>query len=455
MNMIGRRRFLGAMASGFAGLSATTMTSCTGGEPSAQKPPNIIVILADDAGWADVGYHGSEINTPNIDRLVNEGVELDKFYVYPVCSPTRAALLTGRPPSRFGILGPIAMRSTLALPDDATTLAEMLRDTGYDTAITGKWHLGLRPEVGPDKYGFTHTYGYLHGQIDQLTHYYKNGDRSWNKNGEFTDEEGHATDLITNEAIRYVKSKRESSNPFFLYVPYSVPHYPLQEDDRWVDPYRETIPNESRRLYAASMTHMDDAIGRLIATLAEEGIAEDTLVIFMSDNGGQDEWTPTFEYDGKFAANDRLGNNLPLRDWKGSLYEGGVRVPALMYWPGTLTPSTVTAPMSVCDIMPTIAGLTGSPQVAVAGCEGDDVWAAVAGGELAKDRVFYWRTDGQLAVRRGDWKLVHTGATPEEGSAELFNIADDPLEKSDLASEKPDIVSALREELQRQFVMDK
>ncbi|MFC1606957.1 sulfatase-like hydrolase/transferase, partial [Candidatus Latescibacterota bacterium] len=178
MNIIDRRLFLSMMASGCAGLSATSLISCSREVPPAQKPPNIIVILADDAGWADVGYHGSEINTPNIDRLVDEGVELDRFYVYPVCSPTRAALLTGRPPSRFGILGPIVMRSTLALPDDATTLAEMLRDTGYDTAITGKWHLGLRPEVGPGKYGFTHTYGYLHGQIDQFTHYYKNGDRS-------------------------------------------------------------------------------------------------------------------------------------------------------------------------------------------------------------------------------------------------------------------------------------
>ena len=262
-----RRKFCSKSVCSLAGISAGVLCphlfACSPevNVPNGNIRPNIIVIVADDAGWCDVGYHGSEIKTPNIDRLAGAGVELDQFFAYPTCSPTRAALLTGRPPSRYGILGPISMRSKLALPRDTVTLAEMLKKQGYDTAITGKWHLGLRPETGPGKYGFNYTYGYLHGQIDQFTHIYKNGDRSWHHNGGFIEEEGHATDFITNEAISFIRERRETTKPFFLYVPYSVPHYPLQEENRWIEPYRNIIDNESRRLFAASMTHMDDGIG--------------------------------------------------------------------------------------------------------------------------------------------------------------------------------------------------
>jgi len=448
-----------ALAGAATGAAFANLVSCGSdkkSQPVAVRPrPNILLIVSDDTGWGDVGYHGSEIKTPNIDRLAHEGAELDQLYVSPVCSPTRASLLTGRPPSRYGILGPIAMRSTLALPKDTPTLAEVLRKSGYATAITGKWHLGLRPEVGPNAYGFEHSYGYLHGQIDQYTHYYKNGDRSWHRNGEFIDEQGHATDLITDEAIRFIQGGRETAKPFFLYVPYSVPHYPLQEEERWTEQYRTTIGNESRRLYAASMTHMDDAIGRLLAALDEEKLEKDTLIIFMSDNGGQDSWTPTFEYDGKFSPNDRLGNNLPLRGWKGGLYEGGIRVPACMYWHGNLEARKVTTPVTVYDIFPTIAALAGAEIPVDTIIEGTDIWPALQGGSIRKERIFYWRTGRQLALRKGGWKLVHNGATPDEGGDELFHIAEDPYEKVDRAQDNPQKVSELRQELERQFSMDK
>ena len=196
------------------------------------------MFVADDAGWHDVGYHGSEINTPNIDKLAEDGVELNQFYVYPTCSPSRASLLTGKYASRFGIGEPIAMKSKQVLPTNVETLPEALKKEGYQTAITGKWHLGLSLESGPSHYGFDYSYGFLHGQIDQYTHRYKNGDRSWYRNDKFVDEKGHATDLITNEAIKYITNIRDKSKPFFIYIPYSVPHYPLQEEEKWVKPYK-------------------------------------------------------------------------------------------------------------------------------------------------------------------------------------------------------------------------
>src|SRR5262245_14310056 len=234
-----------------------------------KQPPNIVVLIADDLGWHDVGYHGSEIRTPNLDRFAAAGVRLERHYVYPTCSPTRAGLLTGRNPSRFGIHAPIAGRSEQTLPADTPTLARVLKGEGYTTALFGKWHLGLRPEAGPRQYGFDQTYGYLHGQIDQYTHRYKNGDRSWHRNDAFIDQTGHATDLIADEALRFLATPKKA--PFLLWVAFSVPHFPLQEEDKWVAPYANSIKDRSRRLYAASVAHLDDAIGRIMEALDQAG----------------------------------------------------------------------------------------------------------------------------------------------------------------------------------------
>ena len=442
--------------SGFGlGISTLNFTACSSGKPGEadESLPNILLMVADDAGWRDVGYHGSEISTPNLDKLMQEGVELNQFYVCPTCSPTRASLLTGRYASRYGILGPIAMESEQTLPDDTLTLPALLRQNGYSTAITGKWHLGLRPEHGPRQYGFDHTYGYLHGQIDQYTHIYKNGDRSWHRNDVFIEEEGHATDLIRDEAIRFIKTIRDKSKPFFLYTTFSVPHYPLQEEDKWVEPY-SSIENESRRLFAASVTHMDDAAGRLVETLEAENLRDNTLVIFISDNGGQENWFPTFEYEGKHGPNDRLGDNLPLRDWKGSLYEGGIRVPAFLNWPSRLAPRKVEQVANAIDLYPTLASLSRTLVPECASIEGLSLWDSVSAEQPPVARTLYWRTSEQLALRRGDWKLVFTGATPEEGKKELFDLAADPNETEDLAEKHPEIVSSLVEEMKKQAQLD-
>jgi arylsulfatase A-like enzyme len=380
---------------------------------------------------------------------------MNQFYVCPTCSPTRASLLTGRFASRFGILGPIGGKSTQALPMNIPNIANVLKQNGYATALTGKWHLGLTLETGPNHYGFDYTYGYLHGQIDQYKHVYKLNDRTWHRNGTFVDETGHATDLITNEAIKYLTEIRDKSKPFFLEVAFSVPHYPLQEEEKWVQPYKETIKNDSRRMFAASVAHMDYSVNRILETLKKEKVEGNTLVIFLSDNGAEENWYPGLdEYCGKLGPNDVLGDNRPLRDWKTSLYEGGIRVPAIVSWPGKLTSKKVDEVVSVTDILPTIAFLTGAKILSDAKLDGKNIWSAIAKDGTTGEREIYGRTKKQLALRFGNWKLVHNGKTPEKGTDELYNLKNDPYEKNDLAKDYPDIIKDLLARMRKQAHSD-
>lgn len=442
---LNRRKFLQLSLAGIA----ASQLAC--GMTKKSALPNILIFVADDTGWADVGYHNPEIRTPNIDWLAQTGVELNHFYVWPTCSPTRASLLTGRPASRFGILTPIT--NSAALPAGTVTLAEMLRRRGYQTAITGKWHLGLRPEVGPNQYGFEYSYGYFHGQIDPYTHHYKNGDPSWHRNGEFIEETGHATDLIAREAENFLKKKRDKSRPFFLYVPFSVPHYPLNEPEAWLEKY-PAIENPSRRAFAAASSHLDAAIGQILDALARENLAENTLIIFMSDNGGQENWYPKTEYAGTYPPNDQLGKNTPLRGWKGEVYEGGIRVPGIFCWPEKLAPGKSDAVICATDILPTIAALAQIPLPAAWQIEGQNIWPALSGAEFTAERRLYWRTPRQLALRQGDWKLVHPGATPEAGTSELFDLKADPLEQIDLAAQQPVKLAELQQALVQEWALD-
>ena len=426
-------------------------TSC---EKDGQNLPSFIIIVSDDTGWNDVGYHESEIKTPSIDKLAKQGVQLHNFYVNPTCSPTRVSLLTGRPASRFGILGPIAGKSELALPKNTITIPALLRKKGYQTAIMGKWHLGLRPEVGPKKYGFDYSYGYLHGQIDPYTHRYKFGDRSWHRNDKFIDEEGHATDLILSEACTFIKELRDKSKPFFLHIAFSVPHFPLQEPEKWLSLY-PNIKNESRRLFAASMSHMDYAIGRLIDIIREENLEEEVMLLFMSDNGGQKEWSaPKDQYGGRYQANDRLGDNRPLRGWKGELYEGGIRVPAFIYWPARLKEMNFQDVVSVHDIYPTIASLAGMAVDDSLKLEGMDIWPFLKDRIGIENRLLYWKTPKQFALRKGPWKLIHTGVSLDSGTVELYNLHEDPFEQKNLMQAYPEKLSELKIELQKQVAMD-
>jgi arylsulfatase B len=430
---------------GLAGLCCSAASAAAADEP--KRPPNVLLLIADDLGWRDIGYHDSDIKTPVLDKLGRGGVRLERHYVYPTCSPTRAGILTGRNPSRFGIHAPIAGRSEDSLPKETVTLASALKKRGYVTGLFGKWHLGLRPEVGPRQYGFDQTYGYFHGQIDPYTHRYKNGDRTWHRNDAFVDEKGHATDLLADEAVKFVEAKRKE--PFFLWVAFSVPHHPLQEEDKWQAPYKDTIKDESRRLYAASITHMDAAIGRIVEALEKSGQAKDTLIVFTSDNGGQKDYASKTEYEGRFG-HPTLGDNKPLRGWKGELYEGGIRVPALVYWQDHLKPGVAKETVSYQDWFPTMAHLAGLDPPADWKLEGRNVWPVLTGaGRAAPVPPLYWNTGSNVGVVVGDWKLIVRGK-----QAELYNLADDPAEKKNLAGDNATKVDELRKILAEQQKLD-
>ncbi len=449
-----RNHFIGLSALGLSGVLMPSIISCSSGETkkSDNVQPNIIVIIADDLGWKDVGYHGSEIKTPNIDMMAQQGIQFDRFYVCSVSSPTRASLLTGRFPARYGILSPLGDEP--GLPAETITIAGLLKQNGYDTGISGKWHLGAVPEGRPLKYGFNSSYGYLRGQIDPYTHLYKNGDKTWHRNDQLIDEDGHATDLITDEAIRFISKPRDKGTPFFLYVAYSVPHSPIEEAEEWTGIYTQSISNESRRNFAASVTHMDNSIGMILNVLKDRGIENNTLVMFLSDNGGQESWMSRTEYGGKFKPHDVLGNNLPLRAWKGSLYDGALRVPAVLIWPGKYKPMKIDEAINVTDVYPTLASIAGAQISDDLKLDGVNFMYAINGEAKPENRIMYWKSNSRMAVQKDGWKLIHNGKTLEEGTDEYYNIQDDPYEVKDLSIEYPEKVREFREEIQRQLVID-
>jgi arylsulfatase A-like enzyme len=408
-------------------------------EPDARRP-NIIFILADDLGWADIGYHDSDVQTPHLDRLAAGGTRLNRHYVYPTCSPSRVALLSGRFPSRFGVLAPLS--ATTKMRGEDALLPHSLRKLGYSTHISGKWHIGETPEHRPLGYGFDTSYGYLRGQIDPYTHRYKFGDHvTWHRNDEFVEERGHVTDLIVDEAIRVIESAGDK--PFFLYVAHHSPHYPLNEPPKWIAPYDETIDDVWRRHYAAAVTHLDDGVGRIVEALDRADLRASTLIVFSSDNGGQQSWgAPQREYNGRYAAHTMLGNNRPLRGWKGDLYEGGIRVPAFVNWPGRIPAGRVfDSPTHVVDWLPTLVHAAGGDPAEIKQAEGIDLWSALRGqSKQLADRAMYWKAPSASAVRQGDWKLIHHRGGDRK---ELFNLKDDPLEKDDLAAKEPERVGRL------------
>ena len=423
-----------------------TFSGCQGGgtaTPQVPDKPNILVIIPDDLGWGDVGYNGSSIKTPNIDKLAESGIRLDQHYVMPTCTPTRVSLMTGKYPGRYGITGP-DYGEVIDLGDP--TIASILGDNGYVTSIAGKWHMGSPPYT-PLKYGFQSSYGYFDGQIDPYTHEYKRetkltSRKSWHRNDEYLDEEGHATDLITDEAIRVIEE--ENDKPFFLYVAYCVPHYPLDEPEEWVSVYDGINMYISRKWFAASVTHMDDCIGKIVDALERTGQRENTLIVFTSDNGGQKSWQSDTEYRGKYADKPHrvLGNNFPLRGWKGDLYEGGIRVPAFVNWPGQLEAGAIDFPVHVSDWLPTFCALADCEEdLEEINVDGENIWTMLTGKEsYESSHPFYWKISNFYAVREGDWKLLLNRNTNE---AELYDLKKDFREARDISEENPEKVEHL------------
>ena len=416
------------------------------GRADEGKKPNIVFIMADDLGWADVEFHGGNAPTPQLNALAEHSLELGQHYVAPVCSPTRVGLLTGRFGSRFGVTTPV---NTLALPPDTMTLPIALKSVGYDTCLTGKWHLGSLPKWGPNHFGFDHSYGSLAGGISPWNHRYKKGaySHTWHRNETLIEEQGHVTDLLTDEAIAWLKSRKDS--PFFLYLPYTAIHLPLKEPEEWLSRVPENIEGEVARHYAASVMHLDHSVGRVLDALKEIGKHENTIVVFTSDNGGSTAENNDLKYPDDNCPNGRLtGNNLPLRGQKGSVYEGGTRVPTLVSWPGRIEADKSDDPVHITDWMPTLCALAGFKPEEGLNWDGADLSSYLLEQQPLAQRSIYtagpsWRS---RAVRVGDWKLVVQGKG-RDAKEELFNIASDPSETKSLAKKQPQRLRQLRAQL--------
>ncbi len=405
-------------------------------EPAA-RPPHIVVFLADDLGWGDVGFHDGRIPTPHLDALAARGTRLEQFYVQPVCSPTRGALLTGRYPMRLGLqCGVVRPWAEHGLPLEERTLAEALKAAGYTTAICGKWHLGhARGEQLPTSRGFDHQYGHYNGALDYFTHE-RDGGFDWHADDAVNRDEGYTTDLIAAAAVE-ILAEHDPATPLFLYVPFNAPHTPLQAPEDWIAKFAD-FEDRNRRIYAAMVACMDAAVGRIVAGLDEHGyLREETLVFFCSDNGGIRS----------------LGSNGPLRAQKGRLYEGGIRVPAVVSWPGRIAEGgVVDAPLHVVDLFPTLVGLAGGSLEQELPLDGRDAWATWAeGAPSPHDVILNNVTPWSGALRKGRWKLVHNGDVPANATEgpgtdqwELFDLQVDLAEQNDLAARHPDLLKELR-----------
>lgn len=441
-----RRDFLKTL--GIASVSALAMPSCS---KTGKKTPNIVIILADDLGWGDVGYHGGIIATPNIDRLAREGVRLENFHVCPLCSPTRAGLLTGRWPIRYGMgESVITPWRKYGLPTTERTLADLAAGAGYKRrGAFGKWHLGhYKKEFLPLNRGFTHYYGHYNGAFDYFTHK-REGELDWHRNFESSRDEGYSTDLIGREAARFIEESPAGS-PFFLYVPFNAPHLPLQAKEEDIVKYGH-IEDEKKRVYSAMVDSMDQAIGKILTAIDAKGIADDTFILFFSDNGATS-----------------YGDNGPWRSGKGSVYEGGIHVPAVVLWPsGIRGGRSVDAMMGYIDVYPTVKRILGGTSPDPNPLDGRDMLDVIRGRAKAPQRDWFsyiaQGTPDRTAVCDGTWKLIVVGGSvldvtldevaradnsEKEPTLELFRLDHDPGETTNIAAEHPDIVARLLKRMQ-------
>ena len=412
---------------------------------AADRKPHILYIVADDLGWKDVGFHGSDIRTPTIDTLAHGGARLEQFYAQPMCTPSRAALMTGRYPHRYGLqTAVIPSAGTYGLATDEWLLPQALKEAGYKTAIVGKWHLGHADrKYWPRQRGFDYQYGPLLGEIDYFTHS-AHGTRDWFRDNQPVKEAGYVTQLLGKDAVKLIGG-HDPKTPLFLYLAFTAPHAPYQAPREYLDKYKH-IADPNRRAYAAMITAMDDEIGRVLGALEKRKMRDNTLVVFQSDNGGPRSARFTGEVD--TSKGTIPADNGPYRDGKGMLYEGGTRVAALLNWPGHIKPgSVVDQPIHMVDMYPTLAGLAGASLGKSKPLDGLNVWPALAEGKPSpRDEVVYDIEPFRAAIRKGDWKLVWRTILPAQ--VELFNLARDPAEKTNLADENPEKVAELKQRIE-------
>jgi arylsulfatase A-like enzyme len=447
LGMFGSLRII---ATRCAALLIAGAMSVLAAKPSHAEPPtrpNVVVILADDLGYGDVSsYHKSDVQTPNIDRLAAEGLLFTAMRANcTVCSPSRAALLTGRFPDRVGVPGVIRTQPENSwgwFDPRVPTLASELRVAGYHTAIVGKWHLGLESPNTPCERGFDFFHGFLGDMMDSYTTHLRHGQNYMRRNGEVIEPAGHATDLFTAWASEYLRERAKSpEQPFFLYLAYNAPHFPIEPPEAWLAKVRERSPqlDEKRARNVALVEHLDDGIGRVLATLRETGQERNTLVIFSSDNGG---------------SLPHAQSNDPWRDGKQSHYDGGLRVPFVMRWPARIATGSTTEYAGLnFDVFPTVVELAGGQPSAE--LDAVSLVPLLDGKKIDQPRELYFvRREGgpayggksYEALIRGPWKLLQNDPfSPRE----LYHVQDDPAEMNNLASSRPQIVRELSQALQR------
>ncbi|MFW2390052.1 MAG: arylsulfatase B, partial [Polyangiales bacterium] len=438
---------------------------------AAISQPNVIVMVADDLGWADVGFHGSVIDTPALDRLAAEGVQLNHFYTTPICTPTRAALMTGRDPIRLGTAyGVIQPWHNNGVSPSEHFMPESFEAAGYQTAMVGKWHLGHAQQTyHPNERGFEHFYGHLHTEVGYYPPFARAGGSDFQENGTTIDDEGYETYLLADEVSRYIE-ERDKAKPFFIYMPFLAPHTPFDAPDELKEKYKDypergepsrgvgdrfegaadSIGYESvRALYAAVVDALDQGISRVLDALDEQGVANNTIVLFLSDNGG---FTPYY-WGG--------ASNQPLRGGKAETYEGGIRVVSLMRWPSRLDGGQMMdQTMTVMDVFPTLADATGIEPQNTRKLDGRSMWPAIADGtEMpARDDYIYFLSEipnyGEVSVTAFDeqWKLVQfhkETQTTHQVTNELYDRINDPNEYENLADEHPQRVEEMAEAIRR------
>jgi len=450
------------------GLLSTGLCVCVTTPLQAETlaKPNVIVMVADDLGWADVGFHGGDIDTPSLDRIASEGVQLDRFYTTPICSPTRAALMTGRDPMRLGVAyGVIMPWDNIGVHPGEHFMPESFEAAGYQTAMVGKWHLGHAQQTfHPNERGFQHFYGHLQTEVGFFPPFSNQGGKDFQRNGESIDDQGYETYLLADEVSRYIR-QRNKNQPFFLYMPFIAPHTPLDAPQALQDKYKDIntdlAPARSgptdlsrqlatlqmtpsvRPMYAAVVDGMDQAIGRVLDTLDEQGIADNTIVMFFSDNGGA-----------SYAPGG--ADNVPLRGGKGETFEGGIRVVSTMRWPAAIAAgSKMDSIMTAMDVFPTLAAAAGIKTKNTRKLDGKNMWSAISEGKkIARDELVFFASEipiyGQFFLTAFDdeWKLVQELVQEQQTitvTNQLFNISKDPNEHINLAAQHPDKVSEMND----------
>lgn len=438
------------------------------GAVADEKRPNVIIFLVDDLGWADISLRGAPIDTPSIDSLFEEGITLDRFYATPICSPTRAALMTGRDPMRLGMSYSVVMPwMNNGVHPDEHFMPESFKSAGYQTAMVGKWHLGHSQEIfHPNARGFDEFYGHMHTEVGYFPPFANQGGIDFQRNGITISDTGYETFLLADEATRWIEA-RDKEKPFFLYMPFLAPHTPLEAPDNLVKKYADLedkreltrslsidrtrtlngFSPSARPMYAAVVDGLDQAIGQVLDVLSAEGIEEETIILFSSDNGGA-------AYAGGGA------DNFPLRGGKGDTYEGGIRVIAAMKWKGKIEAgSKFSSIMTVMDIFPTLASAAEVPMLNTKEIWGRDMWPGMRDSKeikLSKDVYFASETPNygefHTTVFNDKWKLVQviTSSLLEiKVNNQLFDINNDPNEFKDLGNKYPKLVEMMADQIRK------